>query len=150
MTAEELWKEFSEKAGLTACEYDAWAFGGFGDEDSDLLGHLASIGQKRATASAFPCYAAENEPLPKAGCFSVVLDSKGSALCVIRTTRVAVVPFRDVTPEHAYKEGENGRTLEEWREVHQTVFSDELQRIGQKFTEDMPVVCEEFEVVHKK
>ena len=33
------------------------------------------------------------------------------AACVIRDTKVSVVPFHQVSPEHAYKEGEGDRSL---------------------------------------
>lgn len=150
MTEKELWKEFTEKNQIRNETYEAWAFGGFSAEGTDELGHLACIGQKTATASAYPCYADGSEPLPKAGDYSVILDSRGNALCVIQTTKVYIMPFNEVSPEHAYKEGEDGRTLAEWRDVHRKYFSEELQKTGQEFHEDMPVVCEEFQVVYKK
>ena len=70
-------------------------------------------------------------------------------VCVLRTTRVYVVPFREVTAEHAFKEGEGDRTLASWRAVHQAFFTGELERAGLTFTEETPVVCEEFEVAFR-
>lgn len=63
-------------------------------------------------------YKFEHEPLPKQGDYSVILDSRGDARCVIKTTRVCVVPFDKVSEAHAYKEGEGDRTLAFWRETH--------------------------------
>ncbi len=146
MTAEELWTDFAEKCNIGDCEYSAWAFGG----DSDLLAHLVLAGEKTAAASAYPLYEAENEDLPKAGEYSIVLDSKDNAVCVIRTTKVSVIPFMDVTPEHAFKEGEKDKSLAFWRNVHKSFFSEGLAEAGMEFTADMKVVCEEFEVVYSR
>ncbi len=145
MTAEELWSRYLQAEGRKGGEYSAWAFGGAPDE----LARLVLEGTKTGTASAFPLYELENEPIPQAGEHSVVLDSHDNALCVIETTRVYVVPFREVSPEHAFKEGEGDRSLAYWRQVHTDFFTGEMTEAGLVFTEDMPVVCEEFKVVYK-
>lgn len=146
MTEKELWKNFITKNDLADHEYEAWAFG----MDADLLAHLVEIGVKTATASAYPLYESENEPLPAAGEYSVILDSKDNAVCIIQTKKVSVVPFNEVTAEHAYKEGEGDRSLDYWREVHEKFFTECLDEAGLQFTSDMKVVCEEFEVVYKQ
>ena len=146
MTAKELWTEFTEKQNIADQKYTAWAFGG----DSDRLARLVLNGEKTATASAYPLYEMENENLPKAGEYSIVLDAADNAVCVIRTTAVSIVPFLDVSPEHACKEGEGDKSLAFWRDVHREFFSDCLKEVGMEFTEDMQVVCEEFEVVYRR
>ena len=146
MTAKELWTEFTEKQNIADQKYTAWAFGG----DSDRLARLVLNGEKTATASAYPLYEMENENLPKTGEYSIVLDAADNAVCVIRTTAVSIVPFIDVTPEHACKEGEGDKSLAFWRDAHRKFFSDCLKEVGMEFTEDMQVVCEEFEVVYRR
>lgn len=121
-------------------DYEAWAFGG----DADRLARLTLEGVKTATSSAFPAYEREGEPLPEAGEYSVILDGRDEAVCVILTERVTVVPFREVDAEHARREGEGDLTLAWWRQVHEAFFARELARMGQAFTPDMLVVCEEF------
>ena len=74
----------------------------------------------------------------------MILDSHGEAVCVIRTERVTVLPYRSVSGEHARREGEGDLSLAHWRRVHQAFFTDELARVGLRFTPDMPVVYEEF------
>lgn len=142
MTDKELWKIFSEKNHIDA-EYEAWTFGCEPDE----LVNLVIMGIKTATASAWPLYIVEKEPLPKEGEYSIILDSKDNAVCVIQTTKVYTVPFREVTLEHAYKEGEGDRSLEYWRKIHKDFFTECMEDAGLTFTEDMEVVCEEFQVV---
>lgn len=138
MTAEELW----QKSGIDG-EYEAWAFG----EAQDKLAGLVMDGIKTATSSAYAVYEAENEPVPKEGSYSIILDSKGEAACIIKTINVDVVPYKNVSEEFAYKEGEGDRSLEYWRSVHEDFFTRELQAINMDFTEDTLVVCEEFELV---
>ena len=137
MTAEEMWKE----SGLTG-EYEAWSFGA----DADVLARLVKDGIKTATCSARCYYEMEGEPLPEVGGYSIILDSKDQAVCIIRTTRVYTVTFNRVSEEHAWKEGEGDRSLEYWRNTHRRFFTDELREDGLDFDEDMELVCEEFEV----
>ena len=141
MTAQEMWS-----ASGIQDEYEAWAFG----DDPDTLAELVRTGVKTATASAYPFYELEGEDLPKAGEYSVILDTKDEAVCIIRTTRVYVTPYREVTAEQAWKEGEGDHSLDYWRRVHEAFFRKELEAVGLIFTEDMGVVCEEFEVVYPK
>lgn len=138
MTAEELW----QRSGLSG-EYEAWTFG----EEQDKLAGLVVDGVKTATSSAYAVYLAENEPVPEAGSYSVILDSKNEAVCIVRTTKVEIVPYRQVTEEFARKEGEGDRSLEYWRSVHEDFFTRELQAVKMRFTDEILVVCEEFELV---
>ena len=145
MTGKELWEAFIRNNDIEDSEYEAFAFGA----EADLLAHLVVIGEKTATASAYPLYKLENEPIPKVGAYSFVLDSCDNGVCVIQTHKVTVVPFNEVTAEHAYKEGEGDKSLDYWREVHIKFFTEYLNEVGLKFTSDMKVVCEEFSVVFK-
>ena len=142
MNAKEMWNLFTKDESL---EYEAWAFG----DDADLLADLVLKGIKTATSSNYIFYELENEELPKVNEYSIILNSKDEAVCIIQTTKVYVTPFNEVDENHAYKEGERNRTLEDWRDIHQRFFGNELESIGKKFNEDMLVVCEEFKVVYK-
>lgn len=146
MTAKQLWEEFAVQHSIGHCEYEAWSFGA----QPDLLAQLVASGQKTATASAYALYELEQQPLPQIGKYDVILDSRGEAVCIIQTKKVYVTPFCDVTEEHAYKEGEGDRSLDFWRKTHQQFFAQCLQEVGLKFSPDMQVVCEEFELVHPK
>lgn len=107
MTADALWQAFAAACPDAPATHEAWAFGA----EPDALARLVLAGRKTATASAYPLYALHGEPLPRAGACDVLLDGRGEAVCVLRTTRVYVVPFREVTAEHAFQEGEGDRTL---------------------------------------
>ena len=140
MTPEELW----ERSGL-AGTYEAWSFG----EAPDKLADLVLQGIKTATCSAYDLYQINNEPLPQAGDYSVILNSSEEAVCIIKTIKVYVTEFKNVSEEHAFKEGEGDRSLEYWRKVHESFLTNELATVHKGFDENTKVVCEEFEVVYK-
>lgn len=142
MNAEEMWAAWGKGGGAP---YEAWAFG----DDPDELARLVAAGVKTATSSAFPLYEIEGEDPPRAGEYSVILNGRDEAVCVIRTARVRVVPFSEVGEDFASLEGEGDRTLRYWRDVHRRFFTKCMREAGLSFTEDMPVVCEEFDVVYK-
>ncbi len=116
---------------------------------ADELGALIVSGTKTATCSALWEYEAEDEPLPKPGVKTIVLDGKGKPLCIVETTEVEVKPYDEVDARFAYEEGEGDRSLEYWQNVHWRYFSRTLPDIGKEPTTDMPLVCERFRVIHK-
>ena len=140
MTAEELWK----RSGL-AGTYEAWPFG----EAPDKLADLVVQGIKTATCSAYDLYLINNEPLPREGDYSIILNSNEEAVCIIKTLKVYVTAFDQVSAEHAFKEGEGDRSLEYWRKVHINFLTNELASVNKTFDKNTKVVCEEFEVVYK-
>lgn len=147
MTAAEMWETFIDQyPEYKDAAYEAWQYG----VAQDKLAALTLDGTKEATASAYVLYEREGEALPKEGDFSIILDSRDQAVCIIQTKKVTVEPFKEVSEDFAYKEGEGDRTLRYWREVHEEFFTDELQTIGIPFAEDMLTVCEEFEKVFPK
>ena len=144
MTAQQMWELFVKQNPDAADHtYDAWCYGDAPDE----LAELTRKGIKSATASAYPIYELEGEPLPEEGGYNIILDSNESAVCITRTERVFVLPFREVTEVQAFREGEGDRSLAYWQEVHRRFFTEELTAYGLEFSEDMDVVCEEFQMV---
>ena len=87
--------------------------------------------------------------MPRVGEYSIILDSENEAKCIIQTKIVYVVPFNEVTEEHAYKEGEGDKSLIYWKTVHKEFFTECLEEVKLSFNNSMKVVCEEFEVVYK-
>ena len=140
MTSEELWK----RSGLNGT-YEAWSFG----EAPDKLADLVLQGIKTATCSAYDLYLINNEPLPREGDYSIILNSNEEAVCIIKTLKVYVTAFNQVSDEHAYKEGEGDRSLEYWRKVHEKFLTNELASVNKSFNENTKVVCEEFEVMYE-
>lgn len=148
ISVKKMWKEFIKTNNLNPeTEYSSWPFGS-DEKSANELVELVIRGQKRATASPYDIYEYIGEPLPKPGAYSVVTDWEGIARCIIKTTGVELIPFNLVSEEFARKEGEGDLSLEYWREVHREFFSKDFKETsGKEFEEDMPVVCEEFELV---
>ena len=139
MTAEEMWRQYTALTGVDG-QYDAWQFG----DDANRLAQLVLAGVKTGTSSAYPVYALEDEPLPEEDTYSVVLWEDEGAACIIKTTRVYITPFCQVSADHAFKEGEGDKSLSYWQAVHRRFFTTELAEAGLQFDEEMQVVCEEF------
>ncbi|MBR3395201.1 MAG: ASCH domain-containing protein [Firmicutes bacterium] len=107
---------------------------------------LVLQGKKRATSSSLASFRAEGTAVPKEGELSVITDWDGHPCCVIRTTKVRVIPYKDIPFGLARLEGEDD-TLASWRKNHEAFFREEGKSLGYSFSEDMEVVFEEFEVV---
>jgi len=144
MTPKEMWQAYKKINPKIGDDIDAWAFGDLADE----LAELVLRGEKTATASTYELYKLENEPLPQVGSFDVILDSQDKAVCIIEITKVSVVPFNDVSVEHAFKEGEGDKSLAYWQQVHQEFFTECLAEAGLEFSQETGVVLEEFRKVY--
>ena len=144
MTPKEMWQAYKKINPEIGDTIDAWAFGASADELADLV----LCGEKTATSSAYEFYKLENEPLPQAGSFDVILDSQEKAVCIVEITKVAVLPFNEVSADHAFKEGEGDKSLAYWQQVHQAFFTECLAEAGLEFSQEMGVVLEEFRKIY--
>ena len=140
MTPTQMWQEYKKINPTIGDDFEAWAFG----VEPDQLADLALKGEKTATASAYDLYQIDGEPIPQAGTFDVILDGQGQAVCIIKVTKVTVVPFNQVSAEHAFKEGEGDKSLAYWRQVHEEFFTEWIAEAGLSFSEETGVVLEEF------
>jgi len=151
-TVKEMWKKYlstiGENINDTGKTYESWYFCS-NEKDANELAGLVKKGIKKATASLYGLYEIENEPFPKVGEYVIVANWKGIAQCIIQVANINIISFKEITEEFAAKEGEGDKTLSFWRKVHREFFTLELKEHNKKFSEDMLVVCEEFEVVYK-
>lgn len=144
-----MWQAYCRTADIEEnTRHDTWKFCG-GGVFADELARLVLAGVKTATASTKLAYETAGETLPEVGTYSVILFDNEEAACIIRDTKVSVVPFNRVSVEHAYKEGEDGRSLEKWREVHRRAFTPDYTAVGRSFDENGDCVLEEFTVVYR-
>ena len=148
MTGEKMWQAYCRAADLDVnTRHDIWKFCG-GGVFADELAKLVLAGVKTATASTRLSYETAGEALPQAGTYSVILFDNDEAACILRDTKVTIVPFDRVSADHAYKEGEDDRSLSTWREVHRRAFAPDYAAVGRSFDETGDCVLEEFEVVY--
>lgn len=151
-SVEILWRNYlnsiGENENTTKLKYDSWSFG----DNKELADELVDIvvrGEKTGTTSLYCLYEMENEDLPMVGELGILTDFDENAKCIIKTNKVSVLPFSEVTAEFAYKEGEGDKSLEYWRKGHINFFNRALEGLNMDFSEDMLVVCEEFEVIYQ-
>lgn len=117
------------------------------EKESNAILSLVLMGNKRATSSSLPGYA-DGEPLPTVGDISVITQWDGTPACVVKTTNVITLPFCEMTFELAKLEGEDD-TLESWKKSHAAFWIEEGKKLGYTFSEDMPIVFEEFEILER-
>lgn len=124
----------------------ASAFGATPAEADELLA-LVLNGSKTATAGALWDYEHEGESLPRTGDLRILLDGSERPRVLIEATRVEIVPFDEVSEEHARLEAEGDGSLAHWRDVHERFFA-EVATHGRGFVRTMPVLIQRFQVLH--
>lgn len=126
-----------------------WHFGGKGSGIEDALAALVVEGKKTATCSWFEAHTAMDEPIPKVGEQSYVMDSRDRPVCVIESVEVEVKAFVDVDADFARDEGEGDLSYAYWRRVHEDFFLRQGLEIGLEWNSaTQHVVCERFRVLH--
>ncbi len=110
---------------------------------------LVLQGKKRATASSVEAYKSSNESLPAVGDYSIITDWDNYPRCVIKTTNVQLIPFKEITFDICKREGEDD-TLKSWQDGHRRFYVEEGKQLGYTFHQDMIVVFEDFEVVYQE
>lgn len=84
----------------------------------DRLVAAILTGEKTSTTGLLCEYEYENEPLPRPGERSVLVDSADRPCAVLETTEVRVVPLAQVDLAHAVDEGEGFADVAQWRRAH--------------------------------
>ena len=62
---------------------------------------------------------------------------------------ITIMPFNEMTFEICDREGEYD-SLEDWQDDHRRFFIEDGEAEGYSFSEDMPIVFRDFEVVYKR
>lgn len=114
---------------------------------NELL-QLVLEGKKKATSSCLNAYISENESLSQVGDLSIVTNWDKTPYCVIETTKVTCLSYKDTTYDIAKLEGEDDN-LASWQKGHERFFREEGAILGYTFSEDMIVVFEEFQIVYQ-
>jgi uncharacterized protein YhfF len=113
---------------------------GFGDspELMDEMLELVLAGEKTAT-----CWAAsEGDKGAAVGKRWIGKDGQGRPRAILETTELTRRRFGEVDAAFAYDEGEDDRTLGDWRAAHTAYFTGRGE-----FSPDMELYCERFRLV---
>lgn len=120
-----------------------------GDEwNANECARLVLKGVKTATCSLKVAYKLEGEALPQVGQLMVVLNWDEDPVCIIETTSIKQTPFNQVSESFAFAEGEGDRSYRGWHLAHTNFFSSVCDELGIKWSEDMELICESFNVVY--
>jgi uncharacterized protein YhfF len=115
----------------------------------DSLTQLAVDGKKRGTAHMKLHFEHEGFKIREPGDYWVVTKSSGEPVCVVRVTNVNITSFNQVGEKFAASEGEGDLSLKYWREAHKAYFMAQCEMWDKEWRDDMPIVCESFELVYK-
>lgn len=147
MTIDEFWNKFLVEMGKnTDTQYIECFHFELTEKLANKLLSLVLTGQKQATSSSLYAFEIEGGRLPQVGDYSIVTDWDGNPRCVIETTAVTILPFKNITFDICKREGEDDN-LKSWRDGHIRFFIEDGTQLGYTFTEDMPVVFEDFKIV---
>lgn len=143
-----MWWEFltQEKKSFRTPLYDIFHFCYTKELANELL-QLVLKGKKTATSSSQYAYESP-EAQPQVGSYSIITDYDGAPRCVIETILVTHIPFNEMTFEICNREGED-TCLETWVDGHRRYFMQEAEECGYTFSEEMPVLFEDFRVVFR-
>ncbi|MGY0612487.1 ASCH domain-containing protein [Luteimonas sp. A501] len=143
-----MWDDYlarqSQPSQLPTDAPPAWHFCD-NEADAHECAQLVLTGKKRATSPSLWSFESSGEALPHVGDLSIVTDWSGKAVCIIRTTKVQILPLNEITEVHARIEGEGDGSLDWWRKAHWDYYHHELQGTGYEPQPDMSVVFQEFE-----
>lgn len=150
VSIDEFWNKFLtgsnlDKKNIAFC--GELSFGEDGETSADYILRILS-GKKTSFATSYYSFEIDRIPLPKAHSFFVVTDWLSKPYAVIETVNVTILPFNQVTWQIAQGEDE-GDTIEEWRENKAAFFEEDGEIMGYTFSQNMPVVFEQFRVLYK-
>lgn len=145
----DFWNGFLEAKGLPkhTTYYKVQSFGQ-NEEASQRLMRLLMRGKKRASVSACNIRGRDGELLPKKGSYTIIADWDGIPCCVIKTIRSQMIRFNEITIEQVLKMGEDDN-IEDWLTRHRDFFISTGEKNGHTFSEDMPIIYEEFRLEYK-
>lgn len=113
----------------------------------DELLELVAQGLKRATAHLALDFDRNGIRLRRPGDYWIVLDTKNRPRYLIQIRNVETKPFNAVELDFAAREGEGDRSLAYWQRVHRDYFQKQCADWQVEWREDLPTVCEVFDVI---
>ena len=150
-TADRYWNQFVEARPFAVRPdrpyVEAFSFG-FDATDAAEIAELVREGKKTAPGSVLWAYAHDGKPVPAVGDHWVVLEAGDRPACIIRTTRVEILPFDEVPEIYAELGGEGDCSVAHWQAIYGRYIDAECARMGREPSASAPLVMERFEVVY--
>ncbi len=119
-------------------------------EAAALLLRLVRDRVKTSTASMPWEFVDRPDDRPQEGMYWIVVDAEGNPGAFCRLYYVKEMPFHEIGPDHSALEGEAVRPIDKWKEMHWNFWAKmaETHPHGKPVSEDMPVICQRFEVLY--
>ena len=133
LTIEQFWDEAASSCPKLQGKhyYEAFYFGST-ESSANRLADLVLKGEKTATSSLLWTLEQENRPMLQVGDFSIVTTRDKVPVCIVETTELRIIPFKDVDAQFAYDYGEGDRTLAWWKERIGEYYAQECEAIGRE------------------
>jgi uncharacterized protein YhfF len=137
---------------MTEPASDVMELGAPGPMRDALVASVLS-GEKIATSSLLVQYEDTGEPLPKPGT-RLLVGSEGQPVAVVKVVAVDVIRLGDADLQLALDEGEDFKSVAQWRSAHERFWANEVQPTlrdpaALDLDEDAGVVIERFRLVDR-
>ena len=116
---------------------------------ADGLLDLYLTGEKTAGSSLVKDFEAAGDRLPAIGSYWIILDSKDTPACIVKTVNVACNLFKDIPELIAKAEGEGDCSVAYWKKAHGALFSPYLEKLGINDLQNAMILTEFFKVVYR-
>jgi uncharacterized protein YhfF len=116
-------------------------------KDADECAELVVKKIKQATSPSVWWFEKNNEKLPEVGDLAIITNWNHEPKAIIRTKKVKIVKFKDITAAYSFIEGEGDKSLEYWKKVHWNYYTNEMKKHNEEPNENMKIVCEYFETI---
>ncbi|WP_178986217.1 ASCH domain-containing protein [Winogradskyella helgolandensis] len=117
-------------------------------DDANRLAALVLNGKKKASSGLYAWYKEANADLPKRGTKHIITDFDGKAKAIIEIKKADTIPFYQISKAYAALDmGTTTDPLQKWKKAHWDFFANALEQSEETPTEDMLIVCEEFETI---
>jgi uncharacterized protein YhfF len=150
----DFWKRCRADYGIASEEFHATTladpqFLDLSDPLLDLSEHprLIAARQKQGTAHLAMDFEINGVPRREVGDYFMILNYDSTPQSLVRIVDVYVAPFEKVPVSFAEREGEGDLSLTFWQDAHRAYFQPQCAKWGVAWREDLPTVCESFELV---
>ncbi len=114
---------------------------------TNSLIELYLAGKKSAASGLVEDYQSTGDPLPKAGDYWIVLDSRENPKIILKTISTEINKFKDLPLRIAIAEGEGDLSIDYWKKVHADLYKPFLKKWGVTHLDEAHIVTEHFEML---
>lgn len=114
---------------------------------TDGLIRLYLEGKKTAGSSLVKDFRTAGDPLPKAGNYWIILDSRERPRVLVQTMRVEINLFGKIPRAVVRAEGEGDLSTAHWKKVHRKAYLPRLAEWGIGNLDEADVITEHFRIL---